>query len=79
MKTLAVSLTETLYDEPTVSCILPTAVGEITILPHHRPLMSILSPGTAKITNIDGKVTELAITGGFLEVGPDGTVHILID
>lgn len=79
MKTSVVSLTKTLYDGEAIACTLPTAIGEITILPKHRPLISILTAGTARITEPSGSVVKLQITSGFLEVGPDHTVHILID
>ena len=79
MKTSVVSLTKTLYDGEATACVLPSATGEITILPNHRPLISILAKGIARITDPSGAVVKLPITSGFLEVGPDHTVHILID
>lgn len=79
MKVLATNLTEILYDHEATSVVLPTKVGEITVLPHHRPLLSILGKGTAKITDQAGKTNELEIAGGFLEVTAAGTVNILLD
>lgn len=79
MKTLVVSLTETLYDGDTIACTLPTKNGEITILPHHRPLVSVLAPGIITLTDQSDKQIEIPIKAGFLEVAAGDTVHILLD
>lgn len=51
--------------------------GQLGILPHHAPLMTILQPGDLMIRK--GRQEEyLAISGGFLEVRPDKVV-ILAD
>lgn len=56
-----------------------TRSGEITILDHHRPLVTILKKGIAVITHTDDKQTENLVHGGFLEVGADNSVTALID
>lgn len=53
--------------------ILPTPLGEIGILPHHIPLVSLLSAGEARIKK-GTAVTYFAISGGFIEVKPDKVV-----
>jgi F-type H+-transporting ATPase subunit epsilon len=51
--------------------------GQLGILPHHAPLMTMLQPGELMIRK--NKSEEyLAISGGFLEVRPDKVV-ILAD
>ena len=45
----------------------PGIDGELGILPHHAPLMTMLQPGEI-IIHKDGQETYLAVTGGFLEV-----------
>ena len=45
----------------------PTAEGQITILPHHIPLVATLLPGEI-IAKQNGKEVLMAISGGFLEV-----------
>jgi F-type H+-transporting ATPase subunit epsilon len=53
------------------------AEGQLGILPHHAPLMTMLRPGDLLIRK--GNEEEyLAISGGFLEVHPD-KVLILAD
>jgi F-type H+-transporting ATPase subunit epsilon len=56
----------------------PTQEGEITILPKHIPLVSILKAGELKYTK-NGEEFSLAVSGGFLEVRENGTVIVLAD
>ncbi len=48
----------------------PGIEGQLGVLPHHAPLMSILQPGELMVRK-GGTEFCLAITGGFLEVRPD--------
>ena len=47
--------------------------GQLGILPHHAPLMTMLQPGELIIKK-DDKETYMAISGGFLEVRPDKVI-----
>ena len=51
--------------------------GQLGILPHHAPLMTILQPGDLVFRKA-GKEESLTISGGFLEVRPDKVI-ILAD
>ncbi len=51
--------------------------GQLGILPHHAPLMTILQPGDILIRK-DKEEEFFAISGGFLEVRPDKVI-ILAD
>jgi len=51
--------------------------GQLGILPHHAPLMTMLKPGDLLIKK-DDEEYYLAISGGFLEVRPDKVI-ILAD
>jgi len=53
--------------------IAPGIEGQLGILPHHAPLMTMLQPGELTIKK-DGEEIYLAITGGFLEVRPDKVI-----
>lgn len=57
--------------------VAPGIEGQLGVLPHHAPLMTILQPGELLIKK-GGEEFSLAITGGFLEVRPDRVV-ILAD
>jgi F-type H+-transporting ATPase subunit epsilon len=57
--------------------VAPGIEGELGILPHHAPLMTMLKPGELLIRK-DGNETYLVVSGGFLEVRPDKVI-ILAD
>jgi len=56
----------------------PTTSGEITILPDHIPLVSVLQPGVVEIKRADNLVEIMSVSGGFIEVMKDKVV-ILAD
>lgn len=53
--------------------VAPGIEGQLGILPHHAPLMTILKPGELLVRK-DGEEFSLVITGGFLEVRPDRVI-----
>jgi len=59
-----------------VTC--PTAMGEVTVLPNHIPLVATIVPGEIRVT--EGNETRyMAVAGGFLEVRPNSEVIVLAD
>jgi len=64
------------FDQDVREIILPTLTGEITVLPKHVPLISVLKAGTMKIM-ADGGNIEKEIEGGILEVGREKVVVLL--
>lgn len=65
------------YEADIDQVTLPTAMGEITVLPNHLPLVSLLAAGELLI-KIDNKEIPMAVAGGFVEVGKNKVV-ILAD
>lgn len=59
------------------SVTVPTASGEVGILPSHASLVSAIKPGILVYT-IKGTTDKLAISGGFLEVNAN-KVAVLAD
>jgi len=53
--------------------IAPGIEGQLGVLPHHTPLMTMLKPGELLVRK-DGEEFSLVITGGFLEVRPDRVI-----
>jgi F-type H+-transporting ATPase subunit epsilon len=51
----------------------PGVEGQLGILPHHAPLMTMLQPGEIKIKK-DNEENYFYISGGFLEVRPDKVI-----
>ncbi|MBI4993149.1 MAG: ATP synthase F1 subunit epsilon [Candidatus Magasanikbacteria bacterium] len=66
------------YENEILQVSLPTAMGEITILPNHIPLVSIVQAGELKIKDKDGEQV-VAVSAGFLEIRPNNEVVILAD
>ena len=66
------------YKETVDSLTLPTKDGEITVLPHHIPLVSVLVPGVVTVRH-GNKEQYMAVSGGFIEVQPDNRVVVLAD
>ncbi len=57
---------------------IPTKEGEITVLPNHIPLVSILVPGVIELKKENEEKEIISISGGFVEVLKDKIV-ILAD
>jgi F-type H+-transporting ATPase subunit epsilon len=53
--------------------IVPGSEGELGILPHHAPLISLLGQGVLRLKQ-GATEQEFAIFGGFLQVRPDRVV-----
>ena len=47
--------------------VAPGIVGELAVLPHHAPLLTVLNPGEIRVVK-DGEESYMAISGGFMEV-----------
>lgn len=79
MKLGVYSLQKVLFqgDASSVNC--NTQMGEITVLDHHRPLISILAPGTMKIVDKNAKEYYIPVSSGFLEVNGDNTARLLVE
>lgn len=68
----------TVLSKELISLSCPTPQGQITILPHHAPLMSKLIPGELVARDKNGE-SVIFVAGGFVEVKGDGNVLILAD
>jgi F-type H+-transporting ATPase subunit epsilon len=58
------------FSEDVDVVVAPGVEGQLGILPHHAPLMTMLMPGELWVRK-GGEEFSLAISGGFLEVRPD--------
>ncbi len=69
---------KTVLSKELASLSCPTSLGQITILPHHIPLVANLVPGElhAKTANDDFFVY---VAGGFVEIRPNNQVIVLAD
>lgn len=66
------------YEKDIYQVSLPTAAGEITVLPHHIPLVTVLKTGEMLIKDEDGE-RPIAVAGGFVEVKDGEHLVVLAD
>lgn len=66
------------YDSAAESVSLPTAMGEITILPNHIPLVTVLKAGEVRIKSV-GQELALAVSSGVVEIRPNSVVYVLAE
>lgn len=70
MRYSVVTAEGTITDGEAASLTIPTKDGEITVLPNHIPLVSVLVPGLVTVRPDDGDDQHLAVSGGFVNVAP---------
>jgi len=68
---------EVFAEEGVDEVVAPGSEGELTVLPSHAPLLTMIKPGIMRLVKT-GEDIDVAITGGFLEVRDD-RVTILAD
>ena len=73
-----VTLERVTYEDEIDQITVPTEAGEITILPRHSPLVSLIKPGELRVKK-DGYLISLAVSTGFLEIRKNNEVYILAD
>ena len=56
------------YSEQVNVVVAPGVEGQLAILPHHAPLLTILQPGELMIRKEGQGEVYMAVSGGFLEV-----------
>lgn len=66
------------FSEEVAQVTIPTQAGEITVLPHHIPLVTVLQAGELRYMKA-GEEFSLAVSSGFAQVRPDNSVVILAD
>jgi len=79
MKFHVYSLEKPAFERDAASVNLKTAIGELTILDNHRPLIVPIAKGPLRITEREGAEQVIEANGGLLEVRPESEVTILLD
>ena len=65
------------YNQTIKKITLPTTAGEITVLPNHAPIISVLKPGLITITNSEGQEEYISLSGGIMEIRPNGELYLM--
>jgi len=73
-----ITLERVVYEDEIDCLTAPTESGEITVLPRHTPLLSVLKPGELKIKK-EGYELLIAVSTGFLEIRNNSQVYALAD
>lgn len=64
-------------DAESVNC--KTETGEITVLDHHRPLVSELKAGVIRIIDKNKKEWYVNVSSGFLKIDSENQVKFLVE
>ncbi|MBI2402585.1 MAG: F0F1 ATP synthase subunit epsilon [Gemmatimonadetes bacterium] len=70
MRVTLISPDRSVYDGEATSVIAPAYDGEVGILPHHAPFMTLLGDGRL-VVRTGGGVQQFQVRGGFLQVRDD--------
>ncbi|HHP50403.1 MAG TPA: F0F1 ATP synthase subunit epsilon [Moorella mulderi] len=57
-------------EEEVESVVVPASEGYMGVLPRHFPALALLRPGVLTYRPVGGALERMAISGGFVEVGP---------
>ena len=80
MKTAIINLKGFLFEGEAKLLNVQTLSGEITILPGHQPLISVLAPqARLYLEEKDGKRQEFRLAGGFLHLNGHHQLTVLAD
>ena len=66
------------YEDQIEKITIPTIAGEITMLPEHEAMVSVLKAGEIVIYKDDYQV-NLALSGGVLEMRPSNELYLIAD
>ncbi len=68
-----VTAEQVVYSDEVDVVIAPGIEGELAILPHHAPLMTMLQTGELRVRK-EGEEASIFVSGGFLEVRRDKVI-----
>lgn len=71
------SIRQTLFEGEAEKLICRTPQGQITVLDHHLPMISLITGPFVEAVDPAGEATRIPMAGGFLEVQPGSRVVIL--
>ncbi len=74
---IVASVGETFFDGAATSATFPTSAGEITVLPHHEPLVSTLKAGKITVRTTVEEPKHIQVEGGVIELSGNRAVVLL--
>jgi len=79
MKLGIYSLNKILFQGEAKELNCKTAMGEITVLNHHLPLITMVTKGKIKVIDERNKEHFFESTSGFLEVQPGNSARMIVE
>ena len=77
MHLIVASVGETRFDGAALSATIPTTGGEITVLPHHEPLVATLRKGSITVRETLGEPKKFDVESGVVECSGNRVVVLL--
>ncbi|MFZ2831966.1 MAG: F0F1 ATP synthase subunit epsilon [Minisyncoccia bacterium] len=77
MKLTIAKVDEVLFKGQAASLSCKGTLGDLTILPHHAPLVTSLKRGIMKVIDAEGKEFTFSVYDGVLEVGGNEVTVLL--
>lgn len=77
LKLTVAKINESLFSGEVAQVTCPGIMGEMTILPHHAPLATLLKKGNLRIVNENSEIIIIPIEDGMLEVGSNQATILL--
>lgn len=77
MKLSIYSIKQTLLETETERVTLPTPQGEITVLDHHLPLITLVNKGNVSYYTSQNRWQKIAFAGGIAEIRPGSELVLL--
>lgn len=74
---IVASVGETLFDSRAQSAVFPGDGGEMTILPHHEPIVTTLHAGEIAVKDQNGATHTYTVESGVLECANNRVVVLL--
>ena len=74
-----VSPEKVLFDQEVNMVVVPGLKGDIGVLPHHAPLLTLLRPGVVSVYENDKILVRIFVNGGFAEVTPERCTALVME
>lgn len=74
-----VSPEKVLFDQEVSMVVIPGLEGDIGVLPHHAPLLTLLRPGVVTIYEEEKVLIRIFVDGGFSEVTSERCIALITE
>jgi F-type H+-transporting ATPase subunit epsilon len=68
-----------LFDQEVTMVVIPGHKGDIGVLPHHAPLLTLLRPGVITVYEESKILVRIFVDGGFSEITPERCIALVTE